>query len=341
VVVDDAELRRARAGAQLLGPERAASPLGVVERLGAVQGQDVGAARLAFRARCTAPTINLDDGGLVRTWLMRGTLQYVAAADARWLLDLLGPLNQAADGRRRKQLGLTDALCERAVAVLPEILAKGPLGRDDLRERLNGAGIGVPAKTQAMPHLLGYAAAAGVICLGPELSHGRPSYLLLDDQVPPAEPLERDAALAALARRYLRGHGPGTPADLAAWSGLGAKDARKAFELVGSDTREPLADGRGVRMLGHFDPYLLGYADKAFVVAEPFTKRVRTGGGFVTPSVVVNGLAVATWHRRAEKLTIEPFERLSAEAIAAIEAEVADISRFLGSPVAFTVLPLP
>ena len=327
---DEQALHGARAFSQLLGSERASDAAGVVDRLCAVQGQDVGAARLAIRARSTGLTsTDADSAPLVRTWLMRGTLQYVAAADVRWLLGLLGPGNQAGGARRRKQLGLDDELCVRAVAALREILSGTALGRDELRGRLAEAGVAVPTETQAMPHLLAYAAAAGVLCLGPELSHGRPSYALLDE---PAMPLDRDAALAELARRYLRGHGPAHPADLAAWSGLGVRDAQQAFALLDPPPSPSVSGERAVRLLGHFDPYLLGYADKAFVVPEPFVKRVRTGGGFVTPSVVVDGRAVATWRLTAGRVTVEPFEPLEDDVLAGIEAEVADIARFLGSP---------
>lgn len=324
-MIDVGKLRLARAEAQLLGGYRAGSAVEVAHRLVAVQGQDVRAAGLAIRARSTGLTPKESiDAGLVRTWLMRGTLQYVTAGDVHWLLDLLGPLNQAKDARRRTQLGLDDGLCTQAVAALPGLLADRPVGRDELRARLNAAGIVVPEATQAMPHLLAYAAAAGVLRLGDELSIGRPAYQPLGERT--AEPLSREKALAELARRYVHGHGPTEPGDLAAWSGLSVRDAKEAFTLAAPEA--PKRDAKqGVRLLGHFDPYLLGYADKSFVVPEPFTKRVRTGGGFVLPTVVVGGVAVATW---SSSTGIVPFEvPFSADVEADVEAEVADITRFL------------
>lgn len=344
-------LRAVRTGSQLLGGERAADPADVVARLGAVQAQDLAATRMAIRVRSerlTVDQVDLDSPAFVRTWLMRGTLHLVAAQDVRWMLGLLGPGNQAGDARRRRQLGLDDGLCARALSALPEALADGALGRTALVERLAGLGVVLGPDGQAAPHLLAYAAAAGVICLGPELSHGRPSYLLLDARAPADAPLHRDAALAELARRYLRGHQPAGPADLAGWSGLGVRDAKAAFALLAGELIEvATATGPGatlgpvmtpeagpvIRMVGHFDPYLLGYADKTAAVPREFVTRVRTGGGFVTPTVLVDGRAVAIWRLKGNLLTVEPFAPLPDDLRASIEAEITDIGRFLGAPV--------
>jgi len=73
----------------LLGPP-ARSVGQVVDRLLAVQAQDLRAARLAVRARTTGLTAadvdrELDNGTLVVTWLNRGTLHLVRSQDYWWL----------------------------------------------------------------------------------------------------------------------------------------------------------------------------------------------------------------------------------------------------------------
>jgi hypothetical protein len=88
-----------------------------------------------------------------------------------------------------------------------------------------------------------------------------------------------------------------------------------------------------VRLVGHFDPYLLGYADKTAAVPSGYVSRVRTGGGFVTPTVLVDGAAVATWRRNGSALSVEPFTPLDEPTRAAVEAEAADLSRFLATPI--------
>lgn len=46
---------------------------------------------------------------IVRTWLMRGTLQVVAASDVRWMLALLAPRLIVSSARRYQQLEIDDA----------------------------------------------------------------------------------------------------------------------------------------------------------------------------------------------------------------------------------------
>ena len=151
------------------------------------------------------------------TWLLRGTLHLVAVEDLGWLHALTGALVRPQTERRLAELGVAP---ERALRVIERALADGPLARADLADRLRAAGLS--AEGQIVPHLLGLAASRGTLVLAGG------AYALTADVAPAARAApDRDAALAELARRYLRGHGPATPDDLAAWSGLGLGDARR------------------------------------------------------------------------------------------------------------------
>ena len=109
---------------------------------------------------------------------------------------------------------------------------------------------------------------------------------------------DRDAALAELARRYLRGHGPATPEDLAAWSGLGLGDARRGFAAVAGDRGAPAPPARlPPRLLPAFDPYLLGWRDRGFAVDAEHARAVHPGGGIIRAVALVNGRAAGTWKR--------------------------------------------
>jgi hypothetical protein len=89
-----------------------------------------------------------------------------------------------------------------------------------------------------------------------------------------------------------------------------------------------------VALLGHFDPYLLGYADRQLVLDARFAKRIQAGGGFIQPAILVDGVVAGTWRRtrRGEELdiTLEPFERLTKNTVTELEREAADVARFLG-----------
>ena len=358
--VDDERLRHLRMRAQRLTGRRPRDVDEVVRAVGGLQAQDTPASRLAVRPRGTG----LDeaavrracnqDRSVVRTCAMRGTLHLVAAEDAGWLVGLLGPVFAAADRRRRLQLGLDDGLCERALEALPAVLAAGPLSRADLVRGLAAEGVRVDPDGQAPAHLVAYAALRGLVCRGPDLDGDQASYVLLEDWVGAraSRTLDPDDALAELARRYLGGHGPAGPEDLAAWSGLPVGRARRAFELAAGELREVEWDGRRlwapagaatprsragepvVRLLGRFDDYLLGWRGRELVLDPRFARRIQAGGGWVHPALVVDGRVAGTWRARRAggrlDITVAPFSgRLPRGARPALEAEAADLGRFL------------
>ena len=356
-----AELRRRRAAAQLLagsGPGDARAGVehllassgpndarGAVEHLLAVQAQDLRAARLALRARGAATAAAdvdatlTDDRSLVVAWLMRGTLHLVAREDYGLLLALTADQSAATTRRRLGQLGVSEGVAERALTVIERALAEdGPLARRRLAERLRAAGL--PSEGQAVPHLLGLAAGRGTIVLGP-IQDGEHAFALARDWLgPPARVPDRDAALAELARRYLRGHGPATAADLAAWSGLGIRAARAGLAAVAPELEQDgaLVDlaGRAApprrllpRLLGAFDPYLLGWKDRSFAVDPAHARRVHPGGGIIRPTAIANGRAIATWTMRGGRVVLDPFGPLPAALDAALRREAGRVTRFV------------
>jgi hypothetical protein len=360
-----AATRALRLRAQRLTGPRTADVERLVAALGGVQAQDPVAAALGLRARSrgldqdAVERARDDDRSVVWTWAMRGTLHLVAAADVGWILGLLGPIFATAGRRRREALGLDDELCERVLVQLRDILADaGPLTRGELVRRLAARGLTIDAASQAPAHLVAYAALRGVICrVGPVTAAGGPSYALLDDWLgaaPAPAPVEADRALAELARRYLGAHGPAGAADLATWSGIGLRRARRGLELVARElravetpsgpgwmlaaapaTQRPFRPGHPhAVLLGHFDPYLLGYARRDLVLDHRFAGRIQAGGGFVQPAVLVDGRVVGTWRRqrRGDRLDValEPFEELSEAALSSLRREAADVARFLG-----------
>jgi hypothetical protein len=160
----------------------------------------------------------------------------------------------------------------------------------------------------------------------------------------PAEPIDRHAAVVRLAGRYLEGHGPATAADLAAWSGLPVRDARAGMSGLGTalvERGDGLADvaGRDVaarpalppRLLPPFDPYLLGWADRAFAVSAERLGEMRVGG-IIRAAATVSGVAVGTWaaarKRRDFAVELDLWQPVPAAERAALQAEADDVARF-------------
>jgi hypothetical protein len=296
-----------------------------VARLIGVQAQSMPPARLAIRARTHGLTAaDVDRAPLVRTWAMRGTLHLVPAADARWLVELFGPVFRAANRRRRAQLGLDEDTCERALPAIERILAGGPLTRADLIARLADDGVHVVATTQAAPHLMFYAATTGLIARRVD-----DTYVLLADQLRGVRAHRPADPVAELARRYLAAYAPADVADFAAWSGLPIKVARDGF------AETPPRDGAPgePKLLGHWDGLLLGYRRRDLHLDPAHARAVQAGGGILRPIMLVGGRVVGTWRLERGVITVAPFGRLAKATWAALESEAADIGRFLGENV--------
>lgn len=331
-----------RLTAQGLSGPPLADPAAVAKRLLAVQGQDPRGFRLAIRARTeglTAADVEraLAERELIVTWLNRGTLHLVHSEDYPLLQSLTTPPLFTSSARRLRQEGVSEAAVERALATIEDALAdEGPLTRPQLRERLDSAGL--RTEGQALIHLFFLAAVRGIVVRGPIVGKQH-AYVLVRDWLDERKPVDREKALAELARRYLIGHQPATDRDLAKWAGLPLRDARAGLKAIGSE----LEEGEGglvslarrpapgklppPRLLGAFDPVLLGWTSREPILGK-HEARVVTGGIF-RAFAMANGKAVAKWGFPGGEVKLQPLQRLSASTSAILETDAADIVRFL------------
>jgi hypothetical protein len=327
--VNDDAVRVARMRSQRLDG-RAAGVAEAVRSVVGIQAQQPRAGALAIRARTqglTAADVTralTDERSIVRTWVMRGTIHFVAADDVGWLHDLLAPLFLPGEHRALDKLGVPEADRPRAVEIIAEALSeRGPLTRAELCERLERAGIDTAGQKAA--HLPRLAALEGHVCFGPPRD-GKDTYVLVEDWIGArGARIGREQALAQIARRYAAGHAPAEADDLAAWSGLRRSDARAGWQGAPAPSAEPPPDPPVVRLLPAFDSYLLGYRSRDLAVPADHEKQVWPGGGIVRPAIVANGLVVGTWSRSGSRVALEPFGREPDGAA----AEVADVKRFL------------
>jgi hypothetical protein len=333
-----------RLTAQLLSGSPARDPLAVAERLLAIQGQDPRGARLAIRARTTGVSAADIDRelterrSLVITTLNRGTLHLIRTEDYPLLQLLTTPQLMTSSTRRLAQEGLDASTASRAVELMERRIAEeGPLTRAALRDHLQRAG--VPNLERSLIQLIFRASIEGRIVRGPVVGRQH-AFALVRDWLPAARPPSRDIALAELARRYLAGHGPATDRDLARWAGLPLRDARHGLAGIATELREQpggLVDlakrGRAAplpapRLLGAFEPLLLGWASRADVLGDDHA-RVVTGGVFRN-FAMAGGRAVAGWRLTARGIDLEPFGQLRKADAAALERDATAVEAFLG-----------
>lgn len=354
------DLARARLLRQQIAPggATARTPAEVVAALGAVQAQDYLGALWAVGLRMPPERVTteadvekaLAERTIVRTWPMRGTLHFVAAPDVRWMLALLAPRAAASAAGRHRQLELDEATFTRSRKLFETVLRDGKqLPRSEMYEKLEDAGISTAG--QRGIHILGRLAHDRVLCFGAR-DGKQPTFVLLEDWIPPAPALEREAALAELARRYFTGHGPATVQDLVWWSGLKVSDAKAGLAAAAAELRRETVDGQdywmapespddtaaGVYLLPGFDEYLLGYRDRTAVLDPRHAATIVPGGnGMFLSTLVIDGRVAGTWKRTLKKktvaVTVTSFAALRKKDRPALKLAVERYGRFLGLPV--------
>lgn len=354
-----ARLARVRSAAQLLHrPAAIRDPAEVARLTAGIQAQDPPAARLSFRSRSRALTAaDVDrartaERSLLRTWLMRKTIHMIPTEDAGWMLPLFEPPIERWSRRRLEQLGMPHRTQEKALRTIATALDDGPLTRPEAAARVTDAAI--PLNAQTRLHVVGLAVSSGLALLGPD--RGAQSMLVRREEwIGAAPPFDRDRALAELARRYVSAFGPATDRDFAYWSGLGLRDVRAGLDAISAELEEVRVGEermlalRGrlprspplnqVRMLGGFDTYLLGYKDRGFATGDEHRGTVSDGGGGIYPVIVRDGVVQAgwrVWRKRGElEISFNDPESIPRDMQVAIDAEIADISRFEGSTATF------
>ncbi|MGH7566150.1 MAG: winged helix DNA-binding domain-containing protein [Gemmatimonadota bacterium] len=356
-MMDRRDLAHQRLANQRISKPTFERPADVVDCLCAVQSQDFAGAKWAVGLRMRSASDAdvekaFNDGSILRTHLLRPTWHFVRPADIRWLLDLTAPRIKALLAYRHRRLELDARTLKRTNAALGKALRDGvELTRDELRDVLRAAGI-TSVGVERMTHIMGWAELDGIVCSGPR--RGKQfTYALLDARAPRARALDRDEALAELAKRYFQSRGPATVQDLAKWSGLTVADARIGLEEVKQKLRQEVVEGRtywlprGSRppasasptayLLSIYDEYISGYKDRSAIVEPEHGAKLVGMGNALTSVIVLDGQIVGTWKRRLKSMgmAVETnfFDRPTKAGKQAVATAARRYGRFLGLPV--------
>ena len=305
----------------IAGP-RFERPEEVVEWMGAMQAQEIRAAKWAVGLRIAKPSLTavqeaLDSGRILRTHVMRPTWHLVAAEDIRWMLKLSPQRIISANDSFAKgyDLDIPNELYTKAHDLLEKILCgKKSLTKQEIAEHFNRSGI--VADNHRMTRFMARAEQEGIICSGEDRG-SKCTYALLEERVPPMPELTKDESLARLARSYFRSHSPAVLQDFIWWSGLPVSDAKQAVYLIASElTTEQwkeqtwyIHDTCGTRgkLSGHihllpsYDEYLLGYKDRTDVLPKEHYPKAFTNNGLFYPVILHEGQVIGNWSKSAKK----------------------------------------
>jgi hypothetical protein len=289
---------------------------------------------------------------LVKTYGIRGTI-HLFAADELPLWMAASRARTASAGqvevRRLNSLGLAPEQVQALVEAIGEALDGRALTLRELGEEVvrrtgpwaavsrNEAWIGGwPSWRMA----LGAAATTGVLCFGP--NRGNEVTLVRPDQWFGAwQPVDPDAAIKEVFRRFLRAYGPATHANFAEWFSMPGPAARRLAGSLGGEIVEVRVEGKpllqladesrltppsggSLRLLPHFDCYLRGFHPRHELVAEH--KQRAAGGTGQFPVLLIDGMVAGVWERRSRgrrlEVRVEPFRRLTSELRRELEREV-------------------
>lgn len=311
-------------------PSGAAQIASTASRMLAVQGQDWRSARWALGVRTPGTRVSdvhkaFNDGLIVRSWPMRGTIHIVAAEDIGWMQRATNRRVLAGAAKRREFLGITDTALDKLVDTSLEALSAGmSLDRDELSEVWTAAGIQWQSNWRY--HLIWWMCQNGLTVQGPVSERGEPRLVLASDWITSPRKPEGHDALQELATRYASARGAVSAQDLAWWAGLTAGEAKTGLRLATEsgqliecstsrdekpaalwvDPRlldEPSQPGKDSwLLLPAFDEHLLGYQNRTpQLTPEHFDRIVPGRNGMFLATIVRDGRVVGTWKKGTRK----------------------------------------
>jgi Winged helix DNA-binding domain len=331
----------------------------VAGEIGGLQGQVMSAAelQLGVRVECRVEEVRTalwKDKKLVKTWLMRGTLHLIPAADLPLYAGAMSPRWTRPTNAWLKFLELSEPEFVSLIRAIGEAVGGTPMTRDEI---VQVVGRGRSEKVRGILRsgwggILKPVARRGLLCFGP--SRGQAVTFVRPEQwLGSWRDVDPDTAIVEVARRYLRAYGPATKHDFARWFGSWARVANVAWtglaaELVPVAVEGERLDllaadldristglgGQSIALLPGFDPYVMGHASRDHLVEAANLSKVSRTAGWISPVVLAGGRVVATWSftavKRSLQITVEPFRRLPPGTMPEVRVRAESIARTLG-----------
>jgi hypothetical protein len=324
------------------------------------------AIRTAHGTRSDVQAALREDHSLIKTYGLRGTVHLFAARDlAMWTAALAAVPSRI--GGYPEGIRLTADESTRIVEAMAVALEDAELTADELEADIVSrvgawaAERSVEAFQAAWPRwrlALYDAVARGLVCFGANRG-SKVTWTSIRRLIPGFVPMDRDEAVRALVRAYLRAYGPSTPHWFARWVAAPKRWADAAFAALGDELAEVDVDGtrawilaedrelaaapsRGVRLLPYFDAYVIACQPRELVFPGRAAERALTAGQAGTvPVLLVDGVVTGVWrHRMASKelaITVEPFADLRPSRRDELDARVARLGEIWEMPAELTL----
>lgn len=319
--MDFSFIRNQRLKNQQLTETTFSEPEKLVRHFGAMQAQDYAMAKWAIGLR-TAKTEkeienSINEGKIIRTHILRPTWHFVAAEDIYWMLELTAPSLKRLITSAAVKMGLEDSLNAYTKKLQKLLSNNNHLTREEIMLEL---GIKTGLANNISPVIIMMnAELEGIVCSG--IMRGKKfTYALLEERVKITNKISQDEALAKLASKYFKSHGPATINDFSWWSGLSLTNSRLALELIKPklasfqihgntywfyESTVSNKDDVFVHLLPAFDEFLISYKDRTASIALEHQPLAFTKNGIFNPVIAINGKIEATWKRSIKKETVK------------------------------------
>jgi hypothetical protein len=337
----------------------------VVTRIGGVQAQLMAAAEmsLAVRVKDLKPADVQNalwrEHSLLKTWAMRGTLHLLAAGEFPLFVAARAAHSPLRPPSYFRYHGVTPAELDAIIEGVPAVLSGKPMTRAQLADAL--------AKLSRKPNLrkvllsgwgalLKPSASRGDLCFGPNQGQNV-TFVRPREWIGEWQALEPQAAVAEMARRYLRAFGPASAEDFARWWGIQPGPAKRVFRSLENEIEPVEVEGwqawalsatlqrmkkmkppKAVRLLPQFDAYTLGVSrDCDPVLPREHRGRVYRPQGWIAAVVLVDGRMAGTWTYEGRgpkiELNVEMFAGPTAAVKRGVVAEAKRLAEFLEAEV--------
>jgi uncharacterized protein YcaQ len=292
---------------------------------------------------------------LVKTSLMRQTIHLVPADQFPIYIAALRASRVAAVLRIMGKFKIDREEADALTALIMDAVSSGPQGHAAIAAAVRPkVSKRVRAWMERVWSIVRIPIAEGLICYSPGEGN-EAAFIHTDQWLGKLRQVSEEPARMELLRGYLRAYGPATLKDFAHWSGMSAVEVRPLRGLLGDELVEIEAERKSclllredldalkqarsgansVRLLPHFDPYLLAHRDKDHLVEPRHYKRVYRNQGWISPVVLVDGAVAGVWSykRQGRKLqiTIEPLQKLTRAVRVAVAQEAEALAGFFGS----------
>lgn len=325
-----------------------------IARLGAVQAQEFEMTLWALGRRTGQTRLEImaefDDGRFIRTHALRPTWHAVHPDDLAMIRTATADRVLQVNASMERSLELDGALLHRCTQILAEAVSRAPRTRKELQETL--ARRGVIASGPRLAYVLMRAELTGVVANGP-MRGAAHTYALAPRSTFSGD---RSDAVAGLALRFFRSHGPATVGDLARWATLTRSDVSAALDALGDQVTTVTAGGVDyhlgsdatpaaawrspqVDLLNGYDEYVSGFGESKGLADRAGLARGRPG--LPVGIVTVDGQLAGHWRRRstAAGVTVDVLvlRAFSAAETSGVEQEARRLAQFLDRPVDVTI----